>query len=144
MKLGDYIIVLLFVIAIVAITILFNTNKRLTSKIDNFRPDTVLVSDTIIDTLEIEKPKYIKRIILDTFYIPCIDDSVVTIELEQKEYKDSAYHAWVSGFMVQLDSLEIYNKIIRDSIIITKPVVKKGLWLHIKNHRYIGIGLVEE
>lgn len=144
MKLGEYIIVLLFVIAIAAITILFNTNKQLTSKIDNFKPDTVSVSDTIIDTVKIEKPKYIKRIVLDTFYIPCEDDSIVTIEREQKEYRDSSYHAWVSGFMVQLDSIEIYNKIIRDSIIITKPVIKKGLWLHIKNHRYIGIGLVEE
>lgn len=33
-----------------------------------------------------------------------------TIPISQKEYKDSTYHAWVSGYMASLDSIEVYQR----------------------------------
>lgn len=144
MKVGDYIVVILIALAGILIFKLNNTKVKLEEQLENFRSDTIILSDTIYDTIKVYKPKYLDNIIVDTLYIPCEEDSVVTIEIEQKQYNDSAYKAWVSGFMVSLDSIEIYNKIIRDTIQITKPMIKKGLWLSINNNRYIGIGLVKE
>lgn len=144
MKVGDYIVVILIALSGILIFKLSKDKAKLVERIEDFRPDTIILSDTIYDTVKVYKPKYLDRLIIDTLYIPCEEDSVVTIEIEQKQYSDSAYKAWVSGFMVSLDSIEIYNKIIRDTIQITKPMIKKGLWLSINNNRYIGIGLVKE
>lgn len=42
---------------------------------------------------------------------PSAGDTVeVELPITQKEYGDSTYRAWVSGFMASLDSIEIYNK----------------------------------
>lgn len=39
------------------------------------------------------------------------DSAIVTLPVIQKEYKDTTYHAWVSGFQdVSLDSIEVYQK----------------------------------
>lgn len=37
---------------------------------------------------------------------------VARVAIEQKEYKDSNYTAWVSGFMPKLDSIEVRSKVI--------------------------------
>lgn len=40
-----------------------------------------------------------------------MDTIDVTLPREQKEYGDSTYHAWVSGYQPALDSINIYNRI---------------------------------
>ena len=39
------------------------------------------------------------------------DSGEVQIPIIQKEYGDSTYHAWVSGYMPSLDSINIFNKV---------------------------------
>jgi hypothetical protein len=36
--------------------------------------------------------------------------------LSQKKYKDATYTAWVSGYRVKLDSIEVYQKTVTNTI----------------------------
>lgn len=54
----------------------------------------------------------INNVVVDTI----IDSIEVSIPIVQKEYKDSMYHAWVSGYHASLDSIKVFPK----NTIITK------------------------
>jgi hypothetical protein len=38
------------------------------------------------------------------------DSVAVVVPITQKEYGDSTYHAWVSGYSVELDSIKTYTR----------------------------------
>lgn len=38
------------------------------------------------------------------------DSVAVVVPITQKEYADSTYRAWVSGYMARLDSIEVYSR----------------------------------
>lgn len=48
------------------------------------------------------------------------DTMRATVPLTQKEYRDSNYTAWVSGFMPRLDSIEVRSKVITVRQTVTK------------------------
>lgn len=54
----------------------------------------------------------------------------VSIPIVQKEYSDSSYHAWISGYEAKLDSIKVVNK----SRVITNTVTV------VKKHHF-GIGI---
>lgn len=106
---------------------------------DEVKRDTVVVIDTVRDTIPIPyKVSFMRR---DTVRLPAIHsdsihadsmqiDSVpVIIPIEQKTYKDSLYTAWVSGYTAKLDSIEIYSQ--------TNNIYIKE---RLRNHRF-GIGI---
>ena len=81
-------------------------------------------------------------------------DSVdVVLPITQQEYKDSTYHAWVSGYLPRLDSIHVYSKnsIITktQTVTVTKYKTKRwGVGVQIgygydcnKITPYIGIGV---
>lgn len=78
--------------------------------------DTVTaVPDTIYKTIELGE-KIVKVAVRgDTLYR--IDTVAVSLPFVQKQYKDSSYSAWVSGYEPSLDSIKIFPKttIIRES-----------------------------
>lgn len=91
------------------------------------------VHDTIVktrvDSIFLDRPiaYKVKEIKHDTVRITDVKhDSVdVILPLIQKEYRDSTYSAWVSGYQdVNLDSIEIYQKNIFTEINNTKYVTK--------------------
>lgn len=91
------------------------------------------VKDTIekisYDTIFVDRPiaYKVKEIKHDTVRITDVKhDSVdVILPVIQKEYRDSTYSAWVSGYQdVNLDSIEIYQKNIFTEINNTKYVTK--------------------
>jgi hypothetical protein len=54
-------------------------------------------------------------------------DSIgVVIPITQKEYVDSTYHAWISGYDVNLDSIHTYTR--HDITTITRTVRKSRHW----------------
>ena len=75
--------------------------------------DTLFVYDTIF----IEKPVIKKVEIIDTLRLPVpiidtlmLHDTVfVHLPIEQRQYSDPRYTAWVSGYRPQLDSIRIYK-----------------------------------
>ncbi len=82
---------------------------------------------------------------------PCKDSVEAELPITQKEYQDSGYHAWVSGYLPKLDSIKIYNKntIVTKTITVTKYKTKHwgagvqvGYGYHFnKVAPYIGVGI---
>ena len=120
--------------------------------------DTLLVYDTIL----VEKPVIKKVEIIDTLLlmVPTTDtlmmhDTVfVHLPIEQRQYGDPRYTAWVSGYRPQLDSIQIYQRteyITKEIKMVNKPKrwgigLQAGYGVTLLNNQvfpapYIGVGL---
>lgn len=119
-----------FCILIVCMTVQFVQIHKL---IEQTKTEIVEVRDTIEkishDTIFVDRPiaYKVKETKHDTVRITNVKhDSVdVILPVIQKEYRDSTYSAWVSGYQdVNLDSIEVYQKNIFTEINNTKYVTK--------------------
>ena len=120
--------------------------------------DTLFVYDTIF----VEKPVIKKVEIIDTLRLPVpitdtlmLHDTVfVHLPIEQRQYSDPRYTAWVSGYRPQLDSILIYQRteyITKEIKTVTKPKrwgigLQAGYGVSLHNGHvfpapYIGVGL---
>ena len=120
--------------------------------------DTLFVYDTIF----VEKPVIKKVEIIDTLRLPVpitdtlmLHDTVlVHLPIEQRQYSDPRYTAWVSGYRPQLDSIQIYQTteyITKEIKTVTKPRrwgigLQAGYGVSLHNGKvfpapYIGVGL---
>ena len=106
---------------------------RIKKQINEVRTEIVDIHDTLVkthtDSFFIQSPIVykVKEIKYDTVRITDVKhDSVdVILPLIKKEYRDSTYSAWVSGYQdVNLDSIEVYQKNIFTEINNTKYVTK--------------------
>ena len=106
-----------FIVLIGVMTYDFYVTHKL---IEQTRTEIVEIHDTLVkyhtDTIFHKNPIYVKQTVLkcDTVQVwsPYKQDSVqVKLPYISKEYQDSTYKAWVSGFKdVNLDSIEVYQK----------------------------------
>ena len=120
--------------------------------------DTLFVYGTIF----VEKPVIKKVEIIDTLLLPVpitdtlmLHDTVlVHLPIEQRQYSDPRYTAWVSGYRPQLDSIHIYQRteyINKEIKTVTKPKrwgigLQAGYGVLLHNGQvfpapYIGVGL---
>ena len=120
--------------------------------------DTLFVYDTIF----VEKPVIKKVETIDTLLLPVsitdtlmLHDTVfVHLPIEQRQYSDPRYTAWVSGYRPQLDSIQIYQRseyITKEVNAITKSKrwgigLQAGYGVALHNGQlfpapYIGVGL---
>ena len=120
--------------------------------------DTLFIYDTIF----VEKPVIKKVEIIDTLLLPVpitdtlmLHDTVlVHLPIEQRQYSDPRYTAWVSGYRPQLDSIHIYQQtqyITKEVKVATKPKrwgigLQAGYGVLLHNGQvfpapYIGVGL---
>ena len=120
--------------------------------------DTLFVYDTIF----VEKPVIKKVEIIDTLLLPVpitdtlmLHDTVlVNLPIEQRQYGDPRYTAWISGYRPQLDSIHIYQRteyITKEIKTATKPKrwgisLQAGYGVSLHNDQvfpapYIGVGL---
>ena len=77
----------------------------------------VTVVDTVTYTLPVARDSVVVRyvtkklpIVHDTVHTICIDSADVNIPITQKQYCDSTYTAWVSGYEAKLDSIRVYAR----------------------------------
>lgn len=54
------------------------------------------------------------------------DSADAVIPITQKEYRDSTYHAWVSGYAVNLDSIHTFTR--HDYTTVSLPTPKPKRW----------------
>lgn len=118
--------------------------------IKKFRCDVIETSDTIIitDTITsipdtIYAVRYLgDRIVkvqhYDTIHKMLHDTIEVALPITQKEYRDSSYHAWVSGYDAVLDSISVFpkTKIIENTRVISSKTSRFGVFGGIS----VGIG----
>lgn len=125
-----YGLMLAFIVLIGVMTYDFYLTHKL---IEQTRTEILEVRDTIekisYDTVFVDRPiaYKVKEIKHDTVRITNVKhDSVYAIlPVIQKEYRDSTYSAWVSGYQdVNLDSIQVYQKNIFTEINNTKYVTK--------------------
>ena len=107
-----------------AVLLLFNIVNAIgyfVSERRNAHPNEMKVKvDTLFvyDTIFVEKPVIKKVEIIDTLLLPVpitdtlmLHDTVlVHLPIEQLQYSDPRYTAWVSGYRPQLDSIHIYQR----------------------------------
>lgn len=129
---------------------------------------TEVVRDTVIDTIPYYMPVPKDSIVIryQTVKLPVKkdtdstefyahdstenirDSATVEIPITQKHYTDSAYDAWVSGYLPQLDSIKVYQPNVTNTIYI-KPKPQRwnigitgGYGITPKGFQpYIGIGV---
>lgn len=118
----------------------------------------VTVVDTVTYTLPVARDSVVVRfvtkklpIVHDTVHPICIDSSDINIPITQKQYCDSTYTAWVSGYEPSLDSIRVYarkdvvtiNKIIKEppNRFVVSFNVGYGLTPQNGLQPYIGIGV---
>lgn len=113
---------------------------RIKQQINEVRTEIREVHDTIVktrtDSFFIQSPIVYKvkeiRCNTETVWSPQIEDSVqVELPYIQKEYRDSTYEAYVSGYKdVNLDSIRVFqhNKIIEINNQITQYKYKNKHW----------------
>lgn len=118
-----------------AIGYFINERRNAHSSEMKVQVDTLFVYDTIF----VEKPVIKKVEIIDTLLLPVpitdtlmLHDTVfVHLPIEQRQYSDPSYTAWVSGYRPQLDSIQIYQ---------TTEYITKEIKKATKSKRW-GIGL---
>lgn len=113
------------------------------------KPEPVVIEKTdtltLWDTITIDKPIYVKERVVDSIYVPMADTVLVSrndttfivLPRTQKEYSDTLYHAWVSGYQPSLDSISVFQ---RTEYITTTITAKPKHW-HITVGPQAGIGL---
>ena len=75
------------------------------------RKDTVVVRDTVRETVLVPKVRYLTRV--DTVLLKVPGDTVevpVLVPISRKVYEGEDYRAVVSGFRASLDTLDIFRK----------------------------------
>lgn len=92
--------------------------------------DTIHIDRPIVKTVRVVDTMRIASIQLDTIIVS--DTVYIQLPREQKEYSGADYHAWVSGFRPQLDSIEIFPETRQISTTIIPPAHRT---------KRIGIGL---
>ena len=90
--------------------------------------DTLVVEHT--DTMPIVKTEKVLKYVYvggDTIYgsdTIIVRDSI-PVPITQKEYQDSLYHAWVSGYLPNLDSIKVKERTITNTVTITNTIKRK-------------------
>lgn len=92
-------------------------------------PEHVTREIILHDTTRVRTPVYLPIISRPAglLLVPVAGDTIrrndtlfVQVEREQREYSDTTFRAWVSGYEPRLDSIEVYNRtivreVVRDS-----------------------------
>ena len=112
----------------------------------------VVHTDTLIihDTVRVDRPVYISQRIVDSIPVPFFvtdtlrlhDTTVIMLPRLQREYSDTLYHAWVSGYAPALDSIQIFRK--ERIVEVTKTVQPAPKHWHLGVSAGYGMTLSEE
>lgn len=90
--------------------------------------DTITaIPDTVYRTVALGE-KTVKVVVHDTL---CKTDTVtISLPFVQKQYKDSSYSAWISGYEPSLDSIRVFPKttIIRESKVVRQKDRRWGIF----------------
>lgn len=97
--------------------------------------DTVTVETLIHDTVPVDRPVYIKEKVVENIYVPVVDTlryhdtCFVVLPRSQREYADSLYTAWISGYDPRLDSIRIVRTLhmVTNTVTVKEPPKRWGL-----------------
>lgn len=91
------------------------------------------VTKVVRDTIRLEKPVYLNRVIKEFVLVPArdtvrvSDTLMIALPREVKTYGDSTYTATISGIEPRLENIEIYRKLETQIVTVTQ-VQKPPRW----------------
>lgn len=121
-----------YIIIAVLLCLLFRQCSEVKVRTERYI-DTVIIRDTIRDTLLIPQKVFITRV--DTVFLQSAADTIfheVTIPIQQKEYRTDDYFAVIEGYRPSLIRMEVFP----ETHYITKTTVQT-----IKKKPRLGIGV---
>lgn len=98
-------------LALIAAAFLLGRRSVKPEIVEIHRTDTVVVRDTVRETVLVPKVRYLTRV--DTVLLKVPGDTVevpVLVPISHKVYEGEDYRAVVSGFRASLDTLDIFRK----------------------------------
>lgn len=120
------VVLVIFAILIVWISLL----RYQVRKLREIEPSVIIQTDTIRDTIKTISPVPVLIEVGEPFIVPAKEfvlitgsDSVI-VPKQVKTYQDSTYRVVISGYKPNLDSINIYQKVIERTI--TKTVTNKA------------------
>ena len=116
-----------FLLTMVFFIIFDNKTSQNASKGANIKSvDTVVVRDTLIIEVPVEKIKYRDIKVVDTLYLQTPQDTT-QLPIEEKVYEDSISTIQISGYKPQIDKIEYHipQKTVYVDKVVEVPQVKK-------------------
>ena len=105
------VVIAVIALALIAVAFLLGRRSVKPEIVEIHRTDTVVVRDTVRETVLVPKIRYLTRV--DTVLLLVPGDTVkvpVLVPISRKVYEREDYRAVVSGFRASLDTLDIFRK----------------------------------
>ena len=102
------------VIAVLAVCLILSLTNRNKNVIETHTTDTITIVRT--DTIRERIPHFISEMVLDTIFVEKVSENVLKLPVTQKYYNTDSYQAWVSGYKPNLDSINVFNKVVERTV----------------------------
>ena len=102
------------VIAALAVCLILSLTNRNEVVIETYTTDTITIVRT--DTIRERIPHFISEMVLDTIFVEKVSENVLKLPITQKYYNTDSYQAWVSGYKPNLDSINVFNKVVERTV----------------------------
>lgn len=102
------------VIAVLAVCLILSLTNRNEVVIETHTTDTITIVRT--DTIRERIPHFISEMVLDTIFVEKVYENVLKLPITQKYYNTDSYQAWVSGYKPNLDSINVFNKVVERAV----------------------------
>lgn len=102
------------VIAVLAVCLVLSLTNRKEVVIEKHTTDTVTIVRT--DTIRERIPHFISEMVLDTIFVEKVPENGLKLPITQKYYNADYYQAWVSGYNPNLDSINVFNKVVERTV----------------------------
>ena len=102
------------VIAVLAVCLILSITNRNENVIETHTTDTITIVRT--DTIRERIPHFISEMVLDTIFVEKVSENVLKLPITQKYYNTDSYQAWVSGYKPNLDSINVFNKVVERTV----------------------------
>lgn len=102
------------VIAVLAVCLILSLTNRNKNVIETHTTDTITIVRT--DTIRERIPHFISERVLDTIFVEKVSENVLKLPVTQRYYSTDLYQAWVSGYKPNLDSINVFNKVVERTV----------------------------
>lgn len=128
------------VIVVLAVCLVLSLTHKNEVILENRTIDTVTIvrTDTIIDVL----PHFISEKVLDTIFVEKVSENGLKLPITQKCYNADSYQAWVSGYNPNLDSINVFQKIVTNTV--NHTIIKEVYPKHIDWYMNVGSMLIDK
>lgn len=102
------------VIVVLAVLLVLSWTSKKEVVIEKYTADTVTI--VRIDTFIERFPHFISEKIVDTVFIEKTSENALKLPITQRYYNTDSYQAWVSGYKPNLDSINVFNKVVERTV----------------------------